>query len=293
MEDKTHIIPTGLEYDRVLWGLERYGVSKIILLRSHSEMELEVDPFVERLKQHYSHLVETNMLQEVYLDNSNLGEIFGTCKSLIETESSLGQVYINISTSTKLMAVGLVMSTWCSDLSRMKALPVIYYASPESYANTGILGYASKIEKVLAQFESALKKKPEEVFALLQEVTNFLVTFRDHGSGIGRGNMVMVPFMPISLPSEFEMSVLATLETFGGEVARIDDIVKALAPGKSGKPVRENEVAIRSKVSYHLRNLENRQLIEKVPSGIGTRVRITPLGKVFVRPRMLRAKKLD
>jgi len=293
MEDKTHIIPTGLEYDRALWGLERYGVSKIILLRSHSEMEREVEPFVERLKRHYSHLVESNMLQEVYLDNSNLGEIFGTCKSLIETESSLGQVYVNISTSTKLMAVGLVMSAWCSNLSRMKALPIIYYVSPESYANTGILDYASKIEKVLGQFDLSLKKKPEEVYALLQEVHNFLLAFKDHGSGIGRGDMVMVPFMPISLPSEFEMSVLTTLETFGGEVARIDDIVRALAPEGSGKPVLKNDIAIRSKVSYHLRNLENRQLIEKVPSGTGTRVRITPLGKVFARPRILKAEKLD
>jgi DNA-binding MarR family transcriptional regulator len=54
---------------------------------------------------------------------------------------------------------------------------------------------------------------------------------------------------------------------------------------------RNPHVAVRSKISYHLRNLESRELIEKVPSKGGTRVKVTTLGRVFVAPRMLKRVK--
>lgn len=290
MEQKTHIIPTGLEYERVVWGLERFGVSKVILLRGHGEVELKIDPFVDKLKERYTHLVETDMLQEVYLDIFNLGQVFGICKSLIETEAALGQVYINISSSTKLLAVGLLMSAWCSDVSGMKSRPILYYARPESYVSMNLPDYASRVDDVLGNFDSLLKSEPSAIYALLQELGRILTDFRESGTAIGRGDIIMVPFMPVSLPSDFEMGILAILETFGGEVARIEDIAKAQETEQGSRGGRRADVATRSKVAYHLRNLENRQLIEKVPSGRGTRVRITDLGRVFVRPRILKAR---
>jgi len=285
VEEKTHIIPSGFELDRILWGLESYGVTKLYLIRSISELEQTVEHYVELLKQRYYNLVEENRFKEVFIDTFNLGEIFNVAKSIIEKEGLEGQVFVNISTSTKLLALGLVIATWCADLSKMRYPPVIYYVKPLSYVHVDLFKYKAKLDELLKDEE--LRK--EDAYALLKEIDLYLKKLLERGYAWGRDKIISIPFMPIKLPSEFEMRILAILENYGGEVGKIEHLVEALDPEKELKRRSKHpNRALRSKIAYHLKNLETRQLIQKIPSKRGVKVRITELGKVFITPRLLR-----
>jgi len=291
MEDKVHIVPVGFEYERMLWGLERYGVTRIYVIRGVSELEHEIDYYVEKLKQRYSNLVETDNFREIFIDIFNLGEIFNVAKTIIETESLENQVYINISTATKLLAIGLTMAAWCADTDKMRYLPIIYYVRPKNYVQQLIPACYFKLKDLLKNF-SEQKINKEEVYAFLKELEISFRDFMEKGSAWGREEIISIPFMPIKPPSEFEMQILAVLEMYGGEVRRIEDLVKDFDPNKFLKRgSKKPRLALRSKIAYHLRNLEKRQLVQRIPNRIGTKVRITDLGKVFITPRILKKTK--
>jgi len=285
IEQRVHIIPSGFEYDRVIAGLDAYGVGRIYLIRGITEIDRYVSVYIDRLKERYSRLVETGDFKEVHLDIFNLGEIYNVIKSIIETEARENQVFINIATSTKLLSLGLVMAAWCIDTGKVRHLPIIYYVRAARYVQSDLIDLHDKVQPLITKFERA---KQEEVFALLQEVSLLTKSMLDRGSGFSEESVITIPFMPIKLPSEFEMQILGVLENYGGEVSKIEDLVKAFDAKKTTRRGYKPEVALRSKVSYHLRNLETRQLIAKIPNKRGSKIRITGLGKVFVAPRILR-----
>jgi len=283
MEQRVHVIPAGFEFDRIVAGLDSYGVSRIYLIRGITDVDQHVDTYVDRLKVRYARLVELGDFREVHIDIFDLGAIFKAVKNIVETEALHNQVFINLATSTKLLSLGLVMATWCIDASKVRHLPTLYYVRASHYVQSDLLDLDKKVQSLLAEFDRARR---EDVFALLQEVSLITKSMVERGSGYDEESVIQVPFMPIRLPSEFEMQILSVLENYGGEVGRIDDLVKAFEsktmPGKRGT----TNVAIRSKISYHLRNLETRQLIAKIPTHRGSKIRITGLGKVFVAPRI-------
>jgi len=291
MDDKVHLVPTGYDLDRVLWGLEYYGVTKLYLIRNVEEAESIVEDYVEKLKARYADLVDRNKLQEVFINTLDVSEIFNTCKTIIETESLENQVFINISSSNPLTSTALVMTAWCCDISRMKKPPTIYFINPERHACDELSYFSKEIIPILGNFKAILKEKPEDLYAFLQKLNEFLSKIRDKGLGWGRERMIAIPYMPIKLPSEFEMELLAHIESFGGEVKNIQALVDGLRKPITSKRYKDPNIALRAKVTYHLRNLESRQLIEKIPNMRGTRIKITQLGKVFVTPRVLKKVK--
>jgi hypothetical protein len=291
MDEKVHLIPAGFEFDRVVWALETFGVTKIYLLRGTGELESKIEEYAERLKERYKDLVENQKFQEVYLNIFDLGEVFNVCKTIIETEAMENQVFINLSTSTKLLAIALTMTAWCCDTSKMRSLPILYYAKPKEYAHSNLIYFAKQVDKLLKNFEVLTKEKPEELRAFLQELSSHLQAVSRRGMSWGRDDIILIPFMPIKLPGDFEMKLLAMIETFGGEVKNIQALVESFekSEGMRSKSKKgEESRAIRSKVTYHLRNLESRQLISRVPNKRGVRIKITSLGRVFVTPKILK-----
>jgi hypothetical protein len=288
---KVHIIPVGFELERVIVGLERHGVSKIYLLRDASESELDkkLEIYVEKLKERYSNLVETNNLSEVYIDTSNLAEIYNVVKGILEKEARDNYVYINISPSTPLLTVGLIMATWTLDTTKIRYLPEIYFVKSSYSFQAEILSYIDKLSQFIKELQN---KSLEEIHAFFKELEITLKNLKNKGTMWGGSETLSVPFMPIKLPSEFDMELLARLEAYGGEVNRIEDLVNVFDPKKHlKKRSKEPQIALRSKIAYHLRNLEARHLIEKIPNRKGTKIRITDLGKVFITPRMLKTIK--
>src|SRR5437660_11085911 len=127
MEQRVHIIPAGFEFDRIVGGLDAYGVSRIYLIRGVTDVDRHVDLYVDRLKRRYNRLVELGDFREVHIDIFDLGSSFNVVKNIVETEALHNQVYINLATSTKLLSLGLVMATWCIDPSKVSHLPTLYY----------------------------------------------------------------------------------------------------------------------------------------------------------------------
>jgi len=293
MDEKVHLVPTGYELDRVLWGLEYFGVTRLYLIRNVEEAESIVEDYVEKIKARYADLVEHNKLQEVFINTMDVSEIFNTCKTIIETEALKNQVFINISSSNPLTSTALVMTAWCCDITKMKKPPTIYFIRPGQYACDELSHFSKEITPLLNNFKSLVKEKPEELHAFLQRFHNFLSAIEDKGLSWGREGIIAIPYMPIKLPSEFEMELLAYIESFGGEVKNIQALVDGLKKPTTYKHYKDPNIALRAKVTYHLRNLESRQLVEKIPNMKGMRIKITPLGKVFVTPRILKKVKED
>ena len=280
---RVHIVPTGFEFERIVAGLERFGVTRVYLIRGTGEVEERIEFFVRRLKDRYSYLVESGNFREVQLDIFDLAQVFGEVKEIIEAEGAENEVYINISTSSKLMVVALLMAAWCSDVSKMRAPPTIYYVMPEHYFLLNIPEIRERISKFKSRFKKG-KVSSKEVLSLLDEVEEELRDFEGRGSSWGVLQVVLIPFMPIKPPSEFEMEILRQLDRLGGEAASIQALVESL-PIEEHVRVgsRDPKRALRSKVNYYLNKLEERQLIEKIRWEGGVRVRLTDLGNVFAR----------
>ena len=266
---KVHVIPTGFEYDRIVRGLEEFGVSKIYLLRGRSEIERHIDPIVEKIKGRYSYLLDEGNLVEVLVDFHDLTSVFKEVKRIIEIEGASNEVLINISTSSKLMVAALLMAAWCSDTSRLLAPPVIYYVVPKGYLFTRI---STLRERILNLVEFMERTGESRVKSELRKVGEELRKLEESGLSFGVERIVKLPFMPIKPPSEFEMRILRALRDAGGEVARIGELVDMVGDG--GRSAR-------SKVGYHLDKLVEKGLVEKRRWKGGVSVRLTDLGEVF------------
>ncbi|MEP0824544.1 MAG: hypothetical protein HRF40_03585, partial [Nitrososphaera sp.] len=82
-----HVIPMGLDYDRIVRGLESYGYSKIYLLRGHPHpIEDAVQPYVDKLRLHYRNLVSAGRFKEIRLNIFDIGEVCSAIYNIMNEE---------------------------------------------------------------------------------------------------------------------------------------------------------------------------------------------------------------
>jgi len=90
---------------------------------------------------------------------------------------------------------------------------------------------------------------------------------------------------PIKAPSEFNRRILDTLKTYGGEFDSLEKLVYSFIKDHRGitdrKKLNQEYKKERGKINYHLTELHNMRMIEKIRNGKKARIKITSLGEVF------------
>lgn len=284
--EKVHVIPLGLEYDRVLYGINFYGVSKIYIIRGLTDFESYVETYVEKLKDRYSELVSANAFQEMRIDITDIGQIYSTVHTIMGLESN-NELFFNISSSTKLLAASIVFSVWCYPLDKLNFVPKMYYVIPKEYAYTQLMAISRESADLWKNFDKYLKKDPEVLRNFIKEVKDLSTSAKKSGISWGKNKkfIVEIPYVPIKAPSEFNKRILETLKDYGGEFDSVEKLVYAFVKDHRGitdkrklKQVYKKE---RGKINYHLTEMHNMRMIEKTRHGKKVRVKITSLGEVF------------
>lgn len=122
--DEVHIAPLGYEYDRVLGPACRYDID-IIYLLEHDEPAGTKPGYHEELKEALTDsAVETRSRK---VDLMDIYDVLGVVTSLV-SEHAGDIVRVNVSSGSKLSAVGATMACMATDATA-------YYVHPEGYAH--------------------------------------------------------------------------------------------------------------------------------------------------------------
>jgi len=130
---RIHIAPVGFEVDRVVLPLEKYLADKVWLLTDDSDTEKEGTLFleqvierIEKLKHNCSFCVKKHDVE-----GRDLFSAMRTFREIIQEESG-HQIFVNVSTGTKIQAIAGMMA--CMMFKSGDSQPTPYYVSPTNYA---------------------------------------------------------------------------------------------------------------------------------------------------------------
>ncbi|GAA0311922.1 hypothetical protein GCM10009037_29780 [Halarchaeum grantii] len=124
--NEIHIAPLRFEYDRVLGAAERYGIDTIYLLE-HEERDTEQPAYHSELVDELNDMGVTVRTRTINL--FDVYDVLGRVTTLI-TQHADDIVRVNVSSGSKLSAVGATIACMATDATA-------YYAYPETYAHDG------------------------------------------------------------------------------------------------------------------------------------------------------------
>ncbi len=262
-----HIIPAGLEYDRVVKPLLKdFTVSKVYVIINHPKgkdfgrQKEVIDKFRRSIKK-----IPLDW-EEIEVDIYDFNETFRTVFSLINREALGGNpVYINISSSPKILLVALVLAAF---MNKEYGEVELFYVEPERY-------YDGEVVHAVMQL---LDKKADEG-KIVEELRGLAREIEAHGMAAGEARIHEFPPFPIASITDLEYEMLKVIRENGGAagaggVSSIKEM-KELLDGKLGR------VTPRSNVKYYLDNLERMGLVGTERDKKELNIRLTKVGELY------------
>lgn len=285
---KVHIIPLGLDYDRIISGLQYYGVDRIYVIRGLPHpIEDDVQFYVDRLKRRYGDIVQAGHFLERRVDIFDIGKISKMLYEIIDNEKR-NQLFFALSSSTKLMSAYMLFAVW-SRGDVMNHTPVIYYVDPKRYLHTEFRGLANEAARILPRVDRLLKEgKKEEIKKFIKRVKNLSEDAKD-GMTLGKAGekyIYEVPHIPVRAPSDVQWFILLLLKDRGGTTPSINDLAVLYLERKLGiKSRRDISDELMNKtrglLSSNIEKLIALRMVEKSRTGKKVRLSLTELGWVF------------
>lgn len=269
-----HIIPAGMEYDRVVKPLFKdFTVSKAYLLindptkskKGFAEQQEAVNKFIKAIRQ------APIEWEEVYVDIYDFNETFKAVYRLINKEALAGNpVYINISSAPKILQVALTMAAF---LNKGYGDVELFYVEPERYYEGEV------IDTIMRLLERGADEK-----AIVNRLRGLAREIEAHGMAAGESRIHEFPPFPIADISDIEYEMLKLIrkwEKAEGEGRGVSSI-------KEMKEILDRELGHttpRSNVKYYLDNLQKLGLIMTERDKKELRIRLTRVGELFADTR--------
>src|SRR5271157_1533973 len=262
-----HIIPIGLEYDRLIKPLFlNYTMQKAYLFihdqkanyNKFGEQQEAVNKFLKAIKQ-----VPIEW-EEIYLNIYDFNETFKTVYNLINKEVIAGNpVFINISSAPKILQVALTMAAF---LNKKYGDVELFYVEPERYYEGELIDTVLELLNESADEETTVRK--------LKELAAEIAT---HGMAAGESKIHEFPPFPVADFSDIEYEMLQVIKDAGG-VSSIKEM-KVLLDEQTGK------VTPRSNVKYYLDNLEKMGLVRTERDKKELKIKLTKVGDLFAETK--------
>jgi hypothetical protein len=258
-----HIIPAGLEYDRVIKPLFKdFTVSKAYLLindqikgRDFGEQQEAVNKFVKAMKK-----VPIEW-EEVKVDIYDFNETFKTAYGLINKEVKSGNpVYINLSSAPKILQVALTMAAF---LNKEHGEVELFYVEPEKY-------YEGELIDTVLQL---LDKKADETM-VMEKLRALAKEISIHGMAAGESKIHEFPPFPVADVTDLEYAMLKVIRDQKDGVSSIKEM-KELIDKSSKTPTP------RSNVKYYLDHLQKLGLVRTERDKKELNIRLTKVGELF------------
>ncbi|WP_231845037.1 DUF6293 family protein [Methanocella paludicola] len=269
-----HIIPAGLEYDRVIKPLFKdFTVQKAYLLVQNPKSD----------KGYYKHQTDVvnSFLKEIkrvpiewedcYIDLYDFNSTFKTAYKLIEKEVKKGNpVYVNISSAPRMVQVALIMASFLN--RREDAIVELYYIEPEKYYEGELVNTVFKLLERNADEKQIIKN----LKGIAQEI-------KEHGMASGEATLHKFPPFPIAKVTDIEYDMLKVIKektvehgsnNGNGYIESIKELKELLDRSRGSETPRSN-------VKYYLDNLQEMGLIETERNKKELKICLTVVGKIF------------
>jgi len=285
-----HVIPLGLDYDRIVRGLEAYGAGAIYVIRGEPHpIEDAVEPYLDKLKKRYAKLADAGRFFEIRIDIFNIGEVCRAIYKIIDSQNSANsRLHFCISSSTKLLSAYLLFAVW-SKAEDLEQKPVIYYVDPKRYLHIEFAEIAKSASNLLQKHQSYLNKERTG------EIAKFLKRIRDlgrdatEGLALGEADKVSryeIPFIPVKRPEKTGIDILRILnlepEAASQKIDSLTRLYLRNVRGVKSSYIDDKMVnKTRSMLFHHIRRLEELGLIKTERVGRKVRVNMTELGSIF------------
>jgi len=283
---KTHVVPVGYDYDRLVAPLvrDKVGVDRAVLL----EGERGSSDVGRKLREDFSSLFDAETVGVEIDDVYDYDALFALAYRVLSEELDEGnEVRINVSAMPRTVSFAFTNAAQNVVVENEEARGSIlaYYTAPERYLETELAEEVEEVVRLMRRLkdegltdgvERALDKRYSRASELLRE-------FNERGTTAGArefdGSHVIE--MPITPPADlkgFEGTLLRTLADEG-----VVDSVSELAERVAERTGRENTDSFRSKVIYNARSLSDKGYVERSESGKSHETRLSHLGRLWVR----------
>lgn len=265
-----HIIPAGLEYDRVMKPLFKdFTVRKAYILvhdpekdkGDYSKQAQIVNSYIDKMKK-----IPIEW-EEVRIDIYNFDETFKTVYNLIRKEASAkNPVYVNISSAPKILQVALTLATF---LNKEYGEVELFYVEPERYYEG---------ELISTTFELLGKNVDEKkVISRLKELAGEI---REHGMAAGERRIHEFPPFPLAEINAIEYEMLKIIRE-SSKVASNEYGINSIKEMKNMLDDKLGFETPRSNVKYYLDNLQNLGLVRTERDKKELRIKLTRVGELF------------
>lgn len=298
---KTHVVPVGFDYDRLIAPLvrDKVDVDRAVLLEG-DRGSAEV---ARRLREDFASLFDAETVTAEIDDVYDYDALFALAYGVLSDELDEGNVVrINVSAMPRTVSFAFTNaaqqvvveyegeggektdeSTEGGGAPRSSILA--YYTAPERYLETELADEIDRAVRLMRRLkdegltddvERALDERYSHANQLLRE-------FKERGTTAGArefngSHLIEIPITPPSDLKEFERTLLRVLAD-EGVVGSVSELAERVAE-RTG---RDNTDSFRSKVIYDVRSLRDKGYVEQSERGRSHETRLSHLGRIWVR----------
>jgi hypothetical protein len=283
---KTHVVPVGFDYDRLIAPLvrDKVDVDRAVLLegpRGSSEVARKLSEDFVSLFDAETRTVE---IEDVY----DYDDVFASAYSVLRDERDDGnEVRINVSAMPRPVSFAFTNAAQHVVVEDEEARGSIlaYYTAPERYLETELAEEVDELVRLMRRLKDegltdAVERELDERYS---RANDLLREFEERGTTVGArkfdgSHVIEMPITPPAELKEFERTLLGVLDDVG-----VVDSVSELAEVVAERTGRENTDSFRSKVIYDARSLRDKGYVEQTETGRSHETRLSHLGRLWVK----------
>ena len=283
---KTHVVPVGFDYDRLIAPLvrDKVDVDRAVLLegpRGSSEVARKLSEDFVSLFDAETRTVE---IEDVY----DYDDVFASAYSVLRDERDEGnEVRINVSAMPRPVSFAFTNAAQHVVVEDEEARGSIlaYYTAPERYLETELAEEVDELVRLMRRLkdEGLTDSVERELDERYSRANDLLREFEERGTTVGArkfdgSHVIEMPITPPAELKEFERTLLRVLDDVG-----VVDSVSELAEVVAERTGRENTDSFRSKVIYDARSLRDKGYVEQTETGRSHETRLSHLGRLWVK----------
>jgi len=291
---KTHVVPVGFDYDRLIAPLvrDKVDVDRAVLLEGNRGSS----DVARRLREDFESLFDAETRTVEIDDVYDHDAVFALAYGVLSDELDEGnEVRINVSAMPRTVSFAFTSAAQHvvveyegesgEESGGTRDNILAYYTAPERYLETELADEIERAVRLMRRLkdegltddvERALDERYSHANELLRE-------FNERGTTAGArefdgSHVIEIPITPPSNLKEFERTLLRTLAD-EGVVGSVSELAERVAE-RTG---RDNTDSFRSKVIYDARSLREKGYVEQSERGRSHETRLSHLGRLWVR----------
>jgi hypothetical protein len=283
---KTHVVPVGFDYDRLVAPLvrDKVDVDRAVLLEG-SRGSSDV---ARKLREDFVSLFDAETRTVEIDDVYDYDAVFARAYGVLRDERDEGnEVRINVSAMPRPVSFAFTNAAQHVVVEDEEARGNIlaYYTAPERYLETELAEEVEDVVRLMRRLKDegltdAVERELDESYSRANEL---LREFNERGTTVGArkfdgSHVIEMPITPPAHLKEFERTLLRVLSEVG-----VVDSVSELAEVVADRTEHENTDSFRSKVIYDVRSLHDKGYVEQSESGKSHETRLSHLGRIWVR----------